>query len=271
MPHSRRPGVYYRGKKVSQRVRQARIRASNRRSRRGLKPKMARVALGLKQTKIKHINSTAGTNLWNNTNKWVSFQPLNLDLSSVNTDIDREGNMVYAMNYRLKLHLETHPDYTNPYYLRILQGWAKGSNAYGESQSFTQPSQMVTSSTLNSLLPNHFSDLDNKDWKMLQDRVIRITPRQIYDSTSGDSTAENTGVSNHNQGLWGPVRKTFNFKFNRKFTYESVQGNSLVGWVPFCAIMLDRTPYGTAFTGNGGSGPSPLLTYESDLYFKDIS
>lgn len=226
--------------------------------------------LSLRETKIKNIPNVAGIASWNNTNKWLSFQPLNLDMTSSNSETDRENSMVYALNYRLKCHIEPHPDYISPFYLRFVMGYAKGSNNYGETQQYTQPSLMVQSSALNGKLPNHFSDFDKDDWKIISDKLVRITPRQIYDTTSGTSVGEETGVSDDNGALWGAVKKTFNFKFNRKYRFEGAGGSSLVGWYPFCAIQLDRTAYGGAFTGASGSHPSPLLTYESDLYFKEI-
>lgn len=246
-------------------------RAKNmKRKRLTVNQKAKRVALSLRETKIKDIASTSGVNTWDNANKWLAFQPLNLDLSGNNDESNRENSMIYAMNYRLKLLVEPHPESTDPFYLRVVMGYAKGSNNYGESSGLQIPSNMVQSSNLNVVLPNHFSDFDKDDWKILQDKVMRIHPRQIYDSSSGVSPGESSGLTNDNRALWGSIRKTFNFKFNRKYRFEGVTGGSLVGWYPFCAIQLDRTPFGAAFTGNAGNTPSPLVTYESQLYFKEI-
>lgn len=247
------------------------VRRKNlRRKRATINQKAKQVALSLRETKIKDIASTSGVNTWDNANKWLAFQPLNLDLSASNSENNRENNMIYALNYRLKLLIEPHPESMDPFYIRMVMGYAKGSNNYGEGQGLTQPSNMVQSSNLNAILPNHFTEFDKDDWKILQDRVVRIHPRQIYDSTSQTSVGEQAGLTNDNRALWGNVKKTFNFKFNRKYRFEGTSGGTLVGWYPFCAVQLDRTPFGQAFTGNQGAVPSPLVTYESQLYFKEI-
>ena len=227
-------------------------------------------ALALKETKRHQVNSSTGTQLWNNTNKWMVFQPLNLDMSSTNSEAQRESSMIYALNYRLKMIFEPAPQSTDPFYLRFVTGYAKGSANQYEAQGVQVPNQMVQSANINTKIPNYLTEFDKDDWVIKSDKLIRVHPQQIYDSSSGDTVAENTLGSNDNRALWRNTIRNFNFKFNRKYTYEESTGGTLVGWVPFIAVQLDRTHFGSAFTGETGGSPSPLLTYESCLYFKDI-
>lgn len=224
-------------------------------------------ALSLKETK-KHIQkSTTGIENWSSSSKWEVFQPLNLDKSSVDSESQRESNWVYAMNTRFRCDIETNPVSKDPYYIRFVHGWAKGDTTYPGQKT---PFETITAGNLQLTMPNYYSDWDTDDFKILSDKLVRVGPKQIYDSTSGDSTLENTGIENLNRGLWPSVRKFFNFKFNRKFHFEGTQASELVGWVPFIAMQLDRTRYGSQHTGTGGSNPSPCIAYEMTTYFKDI-
>jgi hypothetical protein len=228
-----------------------------------------KAALSLKETKKKTVIDHAGTGfaLLNNTNKWMCYLPLALDKSTSDSDQHRESNTIYALNYRLKCDFEPHPECTDPFYLRFVMGWAKGSSNYGADKTALECAQ---ASHLNQYITNHFVDFDKDDYKIISDKVVRLTPRQIFDSSSGDGTLEDTGLQNDNRALWSKYSKTFNFKFNRKYRYEGSMGSELVGWVPFIGIMLDRTPHGAAFTGTTGSSPSPLCMTDQNTYFKDI-
>lgn len=264
-------GARRRGAKSWVRKNPRRFRRMYNRSGRNVSKIALRSALSLKETKQHEIINNAGFASWTSSQPWLTFQPLNLDLSASDSESARESNNVYVNNFRLKLDMEPHKEYIDPFYIRIVKGWAKGSSNYGEAAGFQIPKDMIHASNLASKPgTNHYSQFDKDDWKILSDKTIRHTPKQIYDSTSGESVSETAGVTNDNRALWSGFRRTINWKFARKYRYEDAYGNSLVGWYPFVAIQIDRIADGTSFTGTTGSGRSPLLKYHSNLYFKDI-
>lgn len=226
-----------------------------------------KVALTLKETKKKQLTNTAGVETWSNTSKWLVWQPLNLDKSSTDSETQRESNMIYAMNSRLRVDIETNPVSISPYYLRFVQGWAKGDVNYPTQRT---PMGQLTATEMTLKIPNHYSDFNKDDFSIITDKLIRVTPRQIYDSSSGTSTGEETGLTDDNRGLWPQVTRNFNFKFNRKFKFSGAMASELTGWVPFFAIQLDRTKFALAHTGTTGAYPSPNVTHELTTYFKDI-
>lgn len=264
MPRRKAPS--YRGRATGRASTQKRVRAANRRHDARKRPAI-KAALSLKETKKHQVTNTAGLSLWNNTNKWTVFMPLALGRSSTDSSTQRESNIIYALNYRIKMDLEPHPEALDPFYVRYVVGWAKGSSNYGGDKTALECAQ---ASHLNEYVTNWYADFDKDDYKIISDKSIRYCPRQIFDSTSGDGTLESTGLQNDNRALWSNIKRNFNFKFNRKYHYEGSQESELVGWVPFIAVMIDRTIHGSAFTGTSGSTPSPHLTYESTMYFKDI-
>lgn len=226
------------------------------------------VALSFKETKRHQEVSTAGTEMWDNTTKWIVFRPLELDRSTTDSETQRQSNHIYMLNCRLRIDIETNPISVSPYFLRFVLGWAKGDVSYPVQKT---PLEMCTATAFTTAAANHYSDFDKDDYKIISDQLIRVTPKQIFDQTSYQTTGEATGLSNDNRGLWPQVTRNFNFKFNRRYKYEGDSSGELVGWHPFIAIQLDRTKFGNAHTGPTGSNPSPNMTYELTSYFKDIN
>ena len=224
---------------------------------------MKAVALSLKDTK-KHSSTVANFQLWAGGAPFMVIKPLsNLDMSATNSETQRESNMVYAMNSRLDLTITPHEKTLHPIHLRVIKGWAKGNATYGATQT---PIDQVSEANLAQAIPSHTSEIDSDDFKLLMDKTYTIAPRQIYDSDTANEGAHD------NSALWKDFKFKHNWKFDRKYKYEDQYGTSLVGWVPFIAIQLDRSIFGSAFTGaNGSTHPSPIVQYNFDTYFKDIN
>lgn len=226
---------------------------------------MKKVALSLKDTK-KHSQTVSNFQLWDGTNKWVVIQPLStLDMSATNSEIQRESNMIYALNCRLDLKVSPHPKTLAPLHLRMLKGWAKGNSTYGTSNGARMPIDQLSEVNMQAAIPSHFTEIDTDDFKILMDKTYTIAPRQIYDSVT------NSDGANDNSALWKEFHFKNNWKFDRKYKFEDVYGTSLTGWVPFYAIQLDRSVFGTTFTGTSGAQESPIVQYNFDTYFKDIN
>ena len=117
----------------------------------------------------------------------------------------------------------------------------------------------------------------SKAFKILSDKTTTHYPIQIYDRTSGDTSAEDAGLRSDNVGLWKPIVIRRNFTFNRKIQFDNSDGDSQVGWMPFIAIgcfPCDNCDIGTNQLGvwdrQQGALNCPVLSYESRMYFKDI-
>jgi hypothetical protein len=163
---------------------------------------------------------------------------------------------------------------------------AKPDPASGQDDSFK-----ITSDTVKLMTPKQVFDLNGSDDQM--GTAEHIFGAEIADHYQFFEGEEPLGA------LWEPYKKKLNFEFKRQFTY---QGDDIVGAIPFIAIGVFPTGAGTDFktfpatqsaTGEtiprgimhvprhaeDGSGdlsvdslshPSPLLTYSSKVYFKDI-
>lgn len=241
-------------------------RRFNKKVRRGRVAQVAKsVSLSLKDTK-KHSNTVNNFTLWTASAPWVVIKPLNtLDMSATNSEIQRESNMIYALNSKLDLTITTNPLTLSPYHLRIIKGWAKGNNSYGTSNTARMPNDQIAEANLAAAIPSHYTEVDSDDFKILFDKTYTLAPIQIYDSVTANAGA------NQNRALWRDFKFKHNWKFDRKYKFEDGTGASLIGWVPFIAIQIDRSIYGTNFTGAAGDMPSPTVQYNFDTYFKDIN
>jgi len=232
---------------------------------------MKKIALSLKDTK-KHSSSVSNFTLWKTDaagagrQPFVVIKPLTaLAMSATNSETARESNMVYAMNTRLDLNITTNPLTLNPYHLRIIKGWAKGNASYGTAPSAQMPNDQLSEANISLTIPNHFTEIDSDDFKVLMDKTYTLAPRQVYDAYPGSEHATD------NRALWKDFTFKHNWKFDRKYKFEDSTGASLVGWHPFIAIQIDRSVYGPQFTGTSGACPSPTVQYNFDTYFKDIN
>lgn len=230
---------------------------------------MKNVALSLKDTK-KHSTHVSNFTLWKNdaagtgAQPFVVIKPLSaLAMSATNSETARESNMIYAMNCRLDLNITTNPLTLNPYHIRIIKGWAKGNASYGASAR--SPNDQISEAVLATTIPNHFTEIDSDDFKILMDKSYTLSPKQVYDAYPQSQ------ASTDNRALWSDFTFKHNWKFDRKYKFEDSTGASLVGWHPFIAIQLDRSIYGPQFTGTDGACPSPTVQYNFDTYFKDIN
>lgn len=186
----------------------------------------------------------------------------------------REENSIYALNTRYTFDIVPDKLTIGCFTIRILMGYFKGGDNVAPNQ--------LTISLLQALLPGAHSKMDpftgqTNDFKVLSDRTYNYSPKQVYDSTSGDTSSESSGLSNDNRALWRPIRISRNFKFNKRFNYTGPEGDDLVGWSPFMAVQLlpcHGTPdfsTNATFTGPQGSNPCPNINLTTQTYFKDLA
>ena len=208
---------------------------------------------------------------------WVIFRPLDLDLVGKDDNVNtRTEANVFAKNYLLNGELMINQAVKGCVQVRTIMGYFKGTSSVATT-SFNN--NVLKASGLDSFQARFDPQTaEGKSYKIISDTKRTYHPLQIYDLTSGDRSAEDSGLTNDNVGLWRPIKINRNFKFNRRYEYENEQGNSLVGWLPFIAIgvfpchdanigpqnqsMFDRTP---------GHLTAPTFDYESRMYFKDIN
>ena len=239
---------------------------------------------------------------------WEVFNPLYLQATAGQHEAnDREDMRIYALNCRAEIEVYMNKMNIDCCYVRCMYGYYKGLPNLAQSN-------LLDYSLLESLLPTHTARLDpanatTRQFKILSDRTSILVPKQLFDSNWSDDTAgkienifgtnlfgtaEGTEITN---ALWLPYRKRFNFKFNRQFTYQNSDADSIVGMNPFIAIGVfpcgdapkfrslpmaaDQTYNGEFhYTDSEGSvhtvkvsdtqNPSPALSVKLNTYFKDI-
>ena len=240
---------------------------------------------------------------------WSVFNPLYLQATQGQHEpTDREDMRIYANNTQAEIELYFNKNNIHCTYVRCIYGYYKGLPNLNDSN-------MLDHSLMESLLPTHTSRLDpaqqtTKQFKILSDRTSLCVPKQLYDSNWSDDTQ---GAAEHIFGenpwtegqeithaLWLPYKKKFNFKFNRQFTYQNSDADSIVGMNPFIAIgvfpcgdapRFKSLPLAAANTYDGTftytdtseqeavvrtvkitdtNNPSPALSVKLATYFKDI-
>lgn len=237
---------------------------------------------------------------------WEVFNPLYLQATSGQHEPnDREDMRIYALNCRAEIEVYFNKMNIDCAYVRCIYGYYKGLPNLAQSN-------LLDFNLLENLFPTHTARLDpaqqtTRQFKILSDRTTLMVPKQLYDSNWSDDTqgkaelifGENliTEGAEITNALWLPYRKRFNFKFNRQFTYQNSDADSIVGMNPFIAIGVfpcgdapkfrslplanDQTYNGQfSYTDAEGSihnvqvadtqNPSPALSVKLNTYFKDI-
>ena len=218
---------------------------------------------------------TSGVGLGGDPQEWHLIKPLNLTrVSNAAPDDDkRQSNTVFARNCSTHIELFPSKRYLQPFQMRIAYGYFKGTNAAG--------AQSLNAEAVKNLYPgvnDRLWDRENagkQDFKWKYSRTYTFNPQQIYDEDTeeGDHMGpDRTLVAN-----WVPRKFKCNFKFNRRFTYENADGDSLDGWMPIVAIQLKPIPGANGFTrpsvptgADTGAYPSPRLHINSTTYFNDV-
>lgn len=237
---------------------------------------------------------------------WQVYNPLYLpSTSGQHEPNDREDMRIYAMNTQAEIEVYLNKNNIDCCYVRVMYGYYRGLPNL-------QQSNLLDHNLLETLFPNHTARLDpanasTRQFKILSDRTSLLVPKQLYDSNWSDDTqgkaehifGENllTEGSEITNALWLPYRKRFNFKFNRQFTYQNSDADSIVGQNPFIAIgvfpcgdaprfrslpLANDQTYNGSFTYTDAEGaqhtvqitdsqnPSPALSVKLTTYFKDI-
>lgn len=237
---------------------------------------------------------------------WEVFNPLYLQATSGQHEPnDREDMRIYAMNTRAEIELYFNKNNIDCCYVRCIYGYYRGLPNLDDSN-------LLSSGLLETLFPTHTSRLDpaqgtTRQFKILSDKTSLLVPKQLYDSNWSDDTqgkaelifGENliTEGAEITNALWLPYRKRFNFKFNRQFTYQNSDADSIVGQNPFIAIgvfpcgdaprfrslpLANDQTYQGSFTYTDAEGaqhtvkitdtqnPSPALSVKLQTYFKDV-
>ena len=236
---------------------------------------------------------------------WSVFNPLYLQATSGQHEPnDREDMRIYANNTQAEIELYFNKNNIHCCYVRCVYGYYKGMPNLNDSN-------MLDQNLLELLLPTHTTRLDpaqeqTRQFKILSDRTSLCVPKQLYDSNWSDDTqgaaevifGENPWSEGQEitHALWLPYKKKFNFRFNRQFTYQNSDADSIVGMNPFIAIGVfpcgdapkfkslplaaGNTYDGTfAYTSDSEvktvkitdtNNPSPALSVKLATYFKDI-
>lgn len=207
---------------------------------------------------------------------WALFKPLALAKSAKADDGNtRTEEFIYAKNYLLNGELMMPKDLKGCCQVRVLMGYWKGT------QSLT--TQQFTGAILDTVLSSATDKFDPqsseaKAFKIVSDTMRTYHPIQIYDNTSGESAREEAGLGSDNVALWKPIVINRNFRINRKIKYDSDDGDSQVGWLPFIAIGCFPCHNASIGVNNeemfnrvSGQVVSPAYTYESRMYFKDVN
>lgn len=238
---------------------------------------------------------------------WQVFNPLYLPATQQQHDSsNREDMRIFANNCQAEIEVYFNKNNIDCAYVRCMYGYYYGLPNQAQSN-------LLDSSLLEQLLPQHSSRLDpanaqTRQFKILSDRQVLKVPKQLYDSNWSDDqqsatehifgdesrfAIEGSEITN---ALWTPYKKTFNFKFNRQFTYQNSDADSIVGGNPFIAIgvfpcgdahVFKSLPLGAqtydgkfAYVDDTGvvksvsvtdtTNPSPALSVKLTTYFKDI-
>lgn len=237
---------------------------------------------------------------------WQVYNPMFLPATSGQHEPnDREDMRVYGINTRAEIELYMNKNNIDCCHVRVIYGYYRGLPNLNDSN-------MLDHNLLESLLPSHTARLDpaqgtTRQFKILSDRTSMMVPKQLYDSNWSDDTqgkaehifGENliTEGAEITNALWLPYKKTFNFRFNRQFTYQNSDADSIVGQNPFIAIgvfpcgdaprfrslpLANEQTYDGSFTYTDAEGtvrnvkitdsqnPSPALSVKLTTYFKDI-
>lgn len=238
--------------------------------------------------------------------KWQVFNPLYLQATSGQHEPnDREDMRIYANNTQAEIELYFNKNNIDCCYVRCIYGYYRGLPNLDDAN-------LLSSDLLETLFPNHTARLDpaqgtTQQFKILSDTTSLRVPKQLYDSNWSDDTqgkaehifGENllTEGAEITNALWLPYKKKFNFKFNRQFTYQNSDPDSIVGQNPFIAIgvfpcgdapqfrslpLANDQTYAGSFTYTDAEGvqhtvsvtdsqnPSPALSVKLTTYFKDI-
>lgn len=236
---------------------------------------------------------------------WSVFNPLYLPgTAGQHEPQDREDMRIYANNTQAEIEVYFNKNNIHCTYVRVMYGYYKGMPNLNDSN-------MLDYNLIETLLPTHTTRLDpanaqTKQFKILSDRTSLCVPKQLYDSNWSDDRAgaaevifgENPWTEGQEitHALWLPYKKKFNFKFNRQFTYQNSDADSIVGMNPFIAIgvfpcgdapRFKSLPLAAGNTYDGEfqytsdseiktvkitdtNNPSPALSVKLATYFKDI-
>lgn len=264
------------------------------------------------QSPVTNADAYQGTNaqtlsgVLSNSRHWSVFNPLYLPATQGQHEpTDREDMRIYANNTQAEIELYFNKNNIHCTYVRVIYGYYKGLPNLNDSN-------LLDYNLIESLIPNHTARLDpaqqtTRQFKILSDRTSLCVPKQLYDSNwSDDKTSKAEAIFGENpwtegqeitHALWLPYKKKFNFKFNRQFTYQNSDADSIVGMNPFIAIgvfpcgdaprfkslpLSQAQTYDGTFTYTDAEGhvqnvqitdtnnPSPALSLKMATYFKDI-
>lgn len=251
-------------------------------------------------------NGQTLTGVLTDSRHWSVFNPLYLPATQGQHEPnDREDMRIYAMNTQAELEIYFNKNNIDCCYVRVMYGYYRGLPNLNDSN-------MLDYTLMETLLPNHTARFDpasgqTRQFKVLSDTTNLLVPKQLFDSNwSDDKTTKAEVIFGENpwtegqeitNALWLPFRKRFNFKFNRQFTYQNSDADSIVGQNPFIAIgvfpcgdaprfkslpLTAGTTYDGTFTYTTPEGqisnvqitdtnnPSPALSLKTTTYFKDI-
>jgi len=236
---------------------------------------------------------------------WQVFNPLYLPATQGQHDSDdREDMRIYANNCQAEIEVYPNKKNVECLYIRVIYGYYKGLPNLNTAN-------LLDNTLLESLLPQHSSRLDpanqqTRQFRIISDKKVLKVPKQLYDANwSDDQTSLAEAIFGENpvtegqevtNALWTPFKRMINFKFNKQFTYQNSDPDSIVGANPFIAVGV--FPCGDAaqfksfpganatldgiFSFNDDEGtrhdvkvedttnPSPILSCKFKTYFKDV-
>lgn len=207
---------------------------------------------------------------------WIMIQPYYIGggpNNSGSAENTRLSNQVWHHRTSGIHWIRIPPTCLYPVEVRKMCGWFKGS-----ADPTDATINAFSAATLTQSFPNRSRRYDSDNFKIIEDKSWTVMPHQIFDSTSGDTAAEDTGVSNMNRAVWKDIVVKCNFNTNRVVRYTDSNINTSeeglvasaamsVGWKPFIGIQLVCPEH--AFTDEYGNNPSPIWDSKFTTYFKD--
>lgn len=207
--------------------------------------------------------------------EWHFIRPLNLNrVAGTNPDDKaRQSNAIWGRNTRLEWFCVPSKRNIHGFQMRVCYGYYKGDS--------NQAVQGLNVDNLKSLYPNINDKLNDRDhegksdfyWKST--KTYTFTATQVFDEDTEEG--DHTGPDRTLVALHKPRKGFLNFRYNRKYTYETSDGDSLNGYMPIIAIQCKPLPGGAQLTrptlpssADVGANPSPRISISCSTYFSDI-
>lgn len=207
--------------------------------------------------------------------EWQMIRPLNLNrVSNATPDSkSRQSNAVWARNTKFDIQVFPSKRNIHGFQMRVIYGYYKGDS--------NQATQALTVDNLKTIWPNINDRLQDRehagksDFYFKSSQTHTFTARQVFDEDKEEG--DHTGDDRILVALHKPRTIYGNFRYNRKYTYENSDGDSLNGYMPLILIQCKPLPGGDQLTrptlpssADHGNNPTPRISVNCSTYYSDI-